>query len=941
MEPHNVLSRKRGHRQIHNNSPTNKTQLSQDSNYHDSPATTPLSLQTDSSPKSIKLCDFGQENYLNHSPITLPVVRGRSTSSTGTLIITTTTTPATTKSNTSAHSIRSSFKQLMFTDKTTSNLLNSDIKRFHHSSTMSNGSINGRIYDNTNYPEVSYSFPNNDNMNNTPNSLQYSQFTPYLNRNYDETIEHLNQAANSNLSNVTSSEFGEPFKNQLNHLNFRLIEGKPNEGIDEIEDRNYLTTFNKTMITTNTTNDDDKSSTLPNDISNKLNMSFMNDERSLHNYHINDEYIQRSMYNRLPSTDNEELSMIRNSYLYPSLMNINNTNDYNTTNNDNNSSISSINSSTTNYLVHKSISKQPLSNINTLGDLTCFNNNSNHIGLSTDYSITGLLGLTMAASNGFNTLYGNGYTLNGKNKNLNLLINDTLENFHLQQQEEEESEQQGHLNFHLTHQQNTTSQHPSSLSHLQHQHHPHHDHHLHHRANNHIDDLEKHSDYVQQHQNFLSYKLSQTLNVHNGSENQIDEKNQLDITECSTFRPEIFKNYDRLIMNNNNNTSHRNDMNEIVETLSISASALVSSSSSSTSIPIITTTVVEKTTTVMTDVISQPQLSTSSSSSSSSSSSLKLISSTPIHKNKLLGKEHFSMHRKSRLQNFDMKCTDTTKLITNCSSIPTVDHDSSTIMKNSIEHIDNSTINESKDELYNSSTSFSSSSSPSFSTFNHNESGISFILQTNSNLHSKYLNRLSNRTSTISDSFNFIDSALDIKSLSNINQNINQTRISKFPGTELMTKIPCNDTSTIYGHIEQDCLLNNEPVFNKDRFQSNNDLSRTYMSYFTPSSSSSSSSPPFQSSHLTTNLSEVTTDIVKFPFYLMSEKANNSYYTQTYTNLDLNETDFITTEFFSRSLPDRINIHRNEINDEENSTNNISSNHCRDTPEFPTQYSLI
>uniref|UniRef100_A0A095ANL0 Paired box protein Pax-5 n=1 Tax=Schistosoma haematobium TaxID=6185 RepID=A0A095ANL0_SCHHA len=918
MEPHNVLSRKRSHRHIHNTSPTNKTQLSQDSNYHDSPATTPLSLQTDSSPKSIKLCEFGQENYINHSPITLSVVGGRSTSI-GTLATTMTTT--TTKSNTSSHSVRSSFKQLMFTDKTTSNLLNPDIKRFHHSPTMFNSSRNGRIYDNNNnsYPEVSYTFPNNNNNNNnnTISSLEYSQFTPYFNRNYDETVEHLNQAVNSNLSNVISSENCESFKNQLNNLNFKFI-----DEINEIGERNYLTNYNKTISTTtnttaNTTTINDIKditlpkiiNTLPNDIYNKLNRNIINDERLLHNHYIHDEYIQRSMCNQL----------------YPSLTNTNNTDDYNITNNDDNSSI-------TNYLVQKSVSKQSISNINTLNDLTCFNNGSNHIGLSTDYSITGLLGLTMAASNGFNTLYGNGYTFGGKNKNLNLLINDTIENFHIQQQRQQESEQQGHLNVEFSHQQNAIPQYSSSHSHLHH-HHQHHRHH-HHHDNNHTHDPEKYSDYVQQHQNFLSYKLSQSLNVHNENENQIGEKNQLDNIECSTFKPEMFKNYNGLIINNN--TSHRNDMNEIVETLSISAST----SSSSTSIPIIATTMVEKTTTVMTDTVTRPQLFTSS-----SSSSLKLISSTPIHKNKLIGKEHINIHRKNRLQNFEVKCTDTTKLITNCSSIPTLDHDSPTIIKKSIEHNDNSTINDSKDELYNSSTSFSSSSSPSFTTFNNNESGISFILPTNSNLSSKYLNRLSNRTSTINDSLNFMDSALDNKPLSNINQNIDQGRLSKFSGSELMAKIPCNDTNTIYGHIEQDSLLNNEPVFNKDNykdgFQSNNDLSRTYMSYFIPSSSSSSSSPSFQSSHLTTNLPEVTTDIIKFPFYLMSEKANNSYYTQTYTNLDLNEADSITTEFFSRSLTDRINIHRNEINDEEDASNDISSNHCRDTPEFPTQYSLI
>ncbi|KAH8862853.1 Paired box protein Pax-2 [Schistosoma japonicum] len=138
MESHNILSRKRAHRQLHNISPTCKTHHSQESNYRDSPATTPLSLQIDSSPKSIKPSDYGHENYLNHN-----------------------------------------------------------MKHFHHSPTVLNDSVTERTYDTTstntsdnNYSDISYVFPNNNHISNTINSLHYSQF----NCNYNETIEHLNQA---------------------------------------------------------------------------------------------------------------------------------------------------------------------------------------------------------------------------------------------------------------------------------------------------------------------------------------------------------------------------------------------------------------------------------------------------------------------------------------------------------------------------------------------------------------------------------------------------------------------------------------------------------------------------------------------------------------------------------------------------------------------------
>ncbi|KAK4475130.1 hypothetical protein MN116_000768 [Schistosoma mekongi] len=952
MESHNILSRKRAHRQLHNISPTCKTHLSQESNYRDSPATTPLSLQIDSSPKSIKPSDYGHENYSNHSPITLPIVRGRPTSAT--ILITSSLPSSTTtmKSNTIAPSMKSSFKQLMFTDKTTSNLLNSDIKYFHHSPTVLNDSVTERTYDttstntsNSNYPDISYVFPNNNHISNTINSLHYSQF----NRNYDETIEHLNQAVNSNLSSVISSESYEPFKNQLNNLNFRINERKQNnERVEDFEERNHLTIFNKSIMntvdtaavaaittTTATTNDNDngdKDPTLPkiintlsNGVSNKLNTNFtINEQKSLHNQHINDEYFQSSTCNRFPFTDNNDLLMIRNSHLYPSLINANSTDDY----------FSSSDNSNMNHLVQKTLNKQPLSTINTLSDFTCFNNSS-HLNLSTDYSITGLLGLTMAASNGFNTIYGNGYTFGGKSKNLNVLINDTLENFYIQQhqhqehQEQHQRQQQEYLNFGFSHQRNQTILPMTPSSHHVQSPLP-----LHHHSNEH----EKHSYYEQQqHQdnhNFVSCKQSQNFIVHNEYENQVDREDRMQLAQSSSFRPEVFKNCNGIIIDS---ALHRNDSNSLSETLSPSAS------SSPNSFILKTTTVMSKTTSIITEALSsQPQSFTSS-----SSSPTKLISSTPIHKHKLIEKTHFNIHRKSKLQNTEIKCKDFTKVITtNCSVIPSTDHSSLLTIKNSYGHIDNFIMNDNnKNELHSSSPP--SSSFSSFNNDNNNELGFSFVLP-NSNLPSKYLNRLTNRSSTINNPVNFMDSTSNLKSLLDLNQSVEQDRLPKFTGTELMLKMTCNETNTTYNNIEQDCLLNNGSVFIKDSykdvFKSSNDLSKTYMSYFLPSSCSS----PLldhHPTHLTNNSSEFNTDIVKFPFYLMTtDKTNNSsYYTQTYANLDLNETDYITTEFFSRSLTDRININHNEtISDEvTTSIDHISSDQCRNTPEFPSQYSLI
>ncbi|KAH8862852.1 Paired box protein [Schistosoma japonicum] len=299
--------------------------------------------------------------------------------------------------------------------------------------------------------------------------------------------------------------------------------------------------------------------------------------------------------------------------------------------------------------------------------------------------------------------------------------------------------------------------------------------------------------------------------------------------------------------------------------------------------------------------------------------------------------------------------TDFTKVITtNCSSIPSTDHSSLSTMKNSFGHIDNFIINDNnKNEVHSSSppsSSFSSLTNTTTNNNNNNQLGFSFVLP-NSNLPSKYLSRLTNRSSTISDPANFMDSTSNIKSLLDINQSVEQDRLSKFTGTELMLKVTCNETNTTYDNIEQDCLLNNGPVFIKDPykdvFKSSSDLSKTYMSYFLPSSCSSPPPPPpdHHLTNLTNNSSELNTDVVKFPLYLMTaDKTNNSsYYTQTYANLDLNETDYITSEFFSRSLTDRININHNETNNDEVTApvDHIPSDQCRDTPEFPSQYSLI
>ncbi|CAH8615565.1 unnamed protein product [Heterobilharzia americana] len=736
---------------------------------------TPSSLQSDCSPKTTRPPDVGQAKYVSYTPMTLSVVGG--------------------------------------------------------------GTHDGHPHS---YSEFPYPFHKSDSINtNINNPLHYDQFTSHFNRNYEENIEHLNQAANSTLPYLLSCDNCEPFKNQLNNLKLKLAEGKQ-DGSDEIERRNYLSNITPTtLISFGKSNVSPAKSPnkLANDMPNRLNF---HDQKFPHNHQTADEYFQCSACSRCPLAGNNDLTLVRNSQIYPSSVPTNN-------------STHVYDSCSVNQLVQKSTSNQPLSGINAFNDVACFRAGNNALS-STDYSITGLLGLTMAASSGFNTLYGNGYSLRGKNKNFNLLISDTIGSFNVQQQQQEDQ-----LNF---------------SSHLQ-------------RPQNHHDHRqEQRIEQQNDNQNFISYKLHHDSNAHTDGENA-DRNEQTELTGGSTFRP-IFLKHNEFVINDTSHTSKLDDPNRISENSSLT--------------PVVTATARTVTqSTAMVSRLSQSPVFPSS----------KLMSSTPTHEHK---PTHLAAHRKSKLGSTGIRCTDIMRRNTNCPLVSTADHESS-VIKNSNGSTDNLTISENK---------------------------VNKAILYPHYQHSIIMSQHWYLSSVISDSLSFVNSALEIKPVRSRNHELGEERLQPFTGNELLVKAASEDAqTTMYGqHIEQDCLLSSDPVFSrghyKDTLKTSSDFSRTYMSYFLPYSSSPPPTPP----HLALNQPEVNSEMVKFPFHLVADKSNNLNYAQTYTNLDLNDTDYVTTELSSRSLSDRLNMNRSETRDAD-STNHIPSNYCRDTPEFPSQYSII
>nr|CAH8870688.1 unnamed protein product [Trichobilharzia regenti] len=870
----NTLSRKRNHRHLHSNSPASKTHLSQDSTFRDSPVT-PSSFQTDSSPKSIKLSETEQEKYLNHHvPKALSTEGGVPPPTTATMktTISAMVTTKTTKFNTT----KQSSKGFLSIEKRNSNLRNPSTECLRDSSALLNYSVTGRRFDNntnSNYTEFPYPFHNNDNINNSAvNSSHYNQFISNFNENYDETSGHLNQTADSNLPSADNCEL---FKNHSSNLNVKLTQDKQSECGNERNNKNYSSNIAATTSGQSGILQQKNSNKLSNDVPYKLDSYYSHERKPPQNCQTIDEYFQRSVCSRFPPGDSTDLS--RNPQMYPLSVLPGSSNDV----------YENINA---NHLLQKSTNNLSLSGINAFNDFTYFNSSNNTLS-TTDYSITGLLGLTMAASNGFNSLYANGYSLGGKHKNMNLLINDTIENFPLQQPQPEE--QTSFASY---------FQHPQN----------------HHNDSQEVEQLIEH---VEQHQqqrrlhdnhNFTSYKSNHNLSTHN------DRNEQTDFSQDPTLRPILLKHYDFLL----NSTSHTSPkLDDISRFLENSSSSLATTS------------------TVATRTTIQPTASPSRLSQLPVFTPSKLPSSTPANKNKLIERENVNVHRKCKLGHSGVKCTDVLKVTTNGSFMSTADH-SSSMMGDSNEQIDKFIRNENKSEANNSSLSMSTSSS--LLTFNNNESELPFMLE--SSIPNKNLHGSSNQSSAASNSSHFIDPALQTKSMSITSHTPDQERLHQFTGAELMVRAAFNHTNTTiyHQHIEQDCLHHSDSGFtrshNKDTFRLGNDLSRTDMSYFLPSSTSSPFSAPPQ---LTSSLSEVNTDMVKFPFYLMADKSNNENYVQTYTNLDINETDYITTELFSRSLTERLNMSRNEAHDDGDSTNHVPTNYCGDTPEFPSQYSLI